>query len=282
MLELCVHASRHLRRQPAFCLVVIATLALGIGANTAIFSLVYGLLLRPFPFHDPEQLVRLQTQSTRAGQAGVDISIPDLYDYRAANRAFTDIGIVAERSLDLIDGNAQSVNATLTTPGAFHALGVTPLLGRTFLEEEDRTGGDVYKAVLSYELWQARFEIWTGMLAQVAQDDERAIALGRAGLARARRSGDVRSMVPAAMLLDHADTSTRGPAGSPAKGSSSAARFRLAWVLSDLATLRIAFRTPNPAGERWNSLHILPRPATPAPPFPAPTMSPCKELHCQR
>jgi putative ABC transport system permease protein len=72
------HASRHFRRRPGFCLVVIATLALGIGANTAIFSLVYGLLLRPFPFHDPQQLVRLQTLSTRAGQAGVDISIPDL------------------------------------------------------------------------------------------------------------------------------------------------------------------------------------------------------------
>ena len=67
-------ALRALARRPAFSAVVVLTLALGIGANTAIFSLVYGLLLRPFPFHDPQQLVRLQTMSTRSGQAGVDIS----------------------------------------------------------------------------------------------------------------------------------------------------------------------------------------------------------------
>jgi putative ABC transport system permease protein len=153
-----LHAWRHLRRKPSFCAVVVATLALGIGANTAIFSLVYGLLLRPFPYKDPSQLVRLRTLSTRRGQAGVDISIPDLYDYRGANRTFADMGIFAERNIDVLDGNAaQSVNVALTTPGAFNALGVTPFMGRTFVEQEDRSGGDVYKAVLSYELWQARY-----------------------------------------------------------------------------------------------------------------------------
>ena len=149
---------RHLCRKPSFCIVVVATLALGIGVNTAIFSLTYGLLLRPFPYTNPDQLVRLRTDSTRSGQAGVDISIPDLVDYRAGNRTFVDMGIFAERNIDLVDGtSAQSVNVALTTPGAFKALGVSPIVGRTFLEDEDRPGGDVYKAVLSYELWQARY-----------------------------------------------------------------------------------------------------------------------------
>jgi putative ABC transport system permease protein len=149
---------RHLCRKPSFCIVVVATLALGIGVNTAIFSLTYGLLLRPFPYTNPDQLVRLRTDSTRSGQARVDISIPDLVDYRAGNHTFVDMGIFAERNIDLVDGtSAQSVNVALTTPGAFKALGVSPIVGRTFLEDEDRPGGDVYKAVLSYELWQARY-----------------------------------------------------------------------------------------------------------------------------
>jgi putative ABC transport system permease protein len=66
-----LHSWRHLRRKPSFCIVVIATTALGIGVNTAIFSLTYGLLLRPFPYASPDQLVRLRTDSTRPGQAGV-------------------------------------------------------------------------------------------------------------------------------------------------------------------------------------------------------------------
>ena len=153
-----LHSWRHLRRKPSFCIVVIATLALGIGVNTAIFSLTYGLLLRPFPYTSPDQLVRLRTDSTRPGQPAVDISVPDLYDYRAANRTFVDMGIFAPRNIDLVDGTAsQSVNVALTTPGAFNALAVEPLVGRTFLDDEDRLGGDIYKTVLSYELWQARY-----------------------------------------------------------------------------------------------------------------------------
>jgi predicted permease len=152
------HAVRIFASKPGFAIVVVLTLTLGIGANTAIFSLIYALLLRPFPYKDPSRLVRLQSASTRAGQAGVDVSIPDLEDYRRANRAFDDIGIFAPRILDVVDGRvAEAVNVALTTPGAFNALGVSAQLGRTFEEQEDRPGGDVYKAVLSYDLWQSRY-----------------------------------------------------------------------------------------------------------------------------
>jgi predicted permease len=149
---------RHLRRRPWAALVVTITLALAIGANTAIFTLVYGFLLRPFPFDDSDRLVRLRSIATGAGQAGTDMSVPDLQDYRATARTFVDIGILAERTLDLVDeGVAQSVDVAVSTPGALHALGVTPFLGRTFLEEEDRPGSAGDKAILSYELWQSRY-----------------------------------------------------------------------------------------------------------------------------
>lgn len=149
---------RHLRRRPWASLVVMTTLALAIGANTTIFTLVYGFLLRPFPFDDSDRLVRLQSISFGVGQAGVDVSVPDLEDYRAAAQVFDDIGVMAERTLDLIDaGNAQSVDVAVTTPGALRALGVTPMLGRTFLDEEDRPGTDGDKAILSYDLWMGRY-----------------------------------------------------------------------------------------------------------------------------
>jgi putative ABC transport system permease protein len=161
------HSWRHLRRRPWASLVVIITLALTIGANTAIFTLVYAFLLRPFPFDDSERLVRLRSLGTGAGQAGADVSIPDLHDYRAAARSFVDMGLIAERTVDLIDGGAaQSIEAALTTPGALKALGVAPLLGRTFLEDEDRAGGDVEKAILSYDVWQSRYGADPNILGQ--------------------------------------------------------------------------------------------------------------------
>jgi predicted permease len=149
---------RTLRRQPGFSIVVVLTLALGIGATTAIFSLVWAMLLRPFPYADPAQLVRLRTTTRQSGAAVREVSLPDLDDFRARNHTFVDLGGYIERYVDLLgDGAAESASAARVTPGFFAALGVPPLLGRTFLPDEDRPGGDVHKAVLSYGLWQRRF-----------------------------------------------------------------------------------------------------------------------------
>lgn len=153
-----LHSWRHLQRRPWASLVVIITLALAIGANTAIFTLVHAFLLRPFPFEDAERLVRLRSVATGVGQAGAELSIPDIEDYRAAARTFVDMGLVAERTVDLVDGGAaESIEVAIVTPGALNALAVKPMLGRTFLEEEDRPGGDVDKVILSHDLWQRRY-----------------------------------------------------------------------------------------------------------------------------
>ena len=81
---------RTLRRQPGFTVVVVLTLALGIGATTAIFSLVWAMLLRPFPYADPGQLVRLRTTTRQSGAAVREASLPDLDDFRARNHTFVD------------------------------------------------------------------------------------------------------------------------------------------------------------------------------------------------
>jgi putative ABC transport system permease protein len=153
-------AIRQIRAKPLFALVVIATLALGIGATTAIFSLVYAMLLRPFPYADPAQLVRLRTVSRQGGAVIREFSLPDLDDYRAQTHAFVDLGVYNTAFVDVLNtsGPAEAVPVARVTPGVFTALGVPAALGRTFEASEDRPGGDVHKAVISHTFWQRHFQ----------------------------------------------------------------------------------------------------------------------------
>jgi hypothetical protein len=151
------YAARTLQKKPGFTLVVILTLALGIGANTAIFSLIYGILLRPFPYHQPEQLARVETLNTMSGRTG-GVAVGDLDDLRAQNHSFTDIG--AYMSLDAamgINGPAQLAHITWVTANLFSVLGVNPIVGRAFLPEEDREGGDSRKILLGHHIWKNHF-----------------------------------------------------------------------------------------------------------------------------
>jgi predicted permease len=152
------YALRLHRRQAVLSSVIVLTLGLGIGANTAIFGFVYALLLRPLPFPDAERLVRIQTASLRADRTTVEMSLPDLEDYRAAARAFADLGLYQSRTMDLLaDGRAYSFHVTLASPGLFSTMAVSPMMGRAFLDEENRPGADVFKAILSYALWRDHY-----------------------------------------------------------------------------------------------------------------------------
>jgi len=151
-------AVRALLARPAFSALVILTVALGVGANTTIFSLVYGILLRPFPYPDPDRLFRIETRLSKTTGATRGASVYDLADWREQNRAFTDLAgyISFDNNLEAPNG-AQAVAMTMATPALFSVLETRPFLGRTFTEEENRAGGDVFKAVLSYALWQETF-----------------------------------------------------------------------------------------------------------------------------
>jgi len=149
---------RMLLKHKGFTVVAALSLALGIGANTAIFSLIYAVLLRPFPYPEPERLVRAQYVQTRTGNTTGGLSYHDLQEWRAHNRSFTDLALYWTVESNLSGaGAAQSVLITFATPELFSALGMNPILGRSFLPEEDRYGGDVHKLLLSYEFWQQRF-----------------------------------------------------------------------------------------------------------------------------
>ena len=125
------HALRVLARRPAFTLVAILTLAVGIGANTAIFSVVNGVLLRPLPYPDPDRIVRL-SERTQTG-AVVDVSHPNFLDWRARTRSFAALAEYSGGTETVLGGrDAVFADAYAVTDGFFRVFGVEPIMGRTF------------------------------------------------------------------------------------------------------------------------------------------------------
>jgi len=132
-------------------------LALGIGANTAIFSVVNAVLLRPLPFRDPDQLVILWEDATFAGFPRNTPAPANYADWKTQNQSFVDMAATAEKSFNITgDGEPERVTAHAVTANFFPLFGVPPLLGRGFTPDEDRPGGNKV-AVLSYSLWQTRY-----------------------------------------------------------------------------------------------------------------------------
>jgi putative ABC transport system permease protein len=148
---------RQLLKKPGFAAIAMLSLALGIGANTAIFSLVDAVLLRPLPFHDPDRLVMLWEDATKIGFPRTTPA-PAIYaDWKAQNRVFEDMAALDWRSYNLTDeGEPERVEAQAVTANFFPLLGVKPELGRVFTEEEDRPGRSNV-ALISHSLWQRRF-----------------------------------------------------------------------------------------------------------------------------
>jgi putative ABC transport system permease protein len=148
---------RGLRHNPGFSAVVILTLALGIGANTAIFSVVHGVLLRDLPYAEPGRLVLVNQAAPKAGQPALGFSVPDFMDFRERNRAFSALAEYHSMWFILLGRpDPERVQTGVVSDNYFDLLGVKPLLGRTFLPGEDKQGAAAV-LVLSYEFWQRSF-----------------------------------------------------------------------------------------------------------------------------
>ncbi len=148
-------ALRQLRRTPGFALTVVLTLALGIGATTAIFSLVEGVLLRPLPFHDPSRLITLNDALEGEGLSGMQaVTSAEVGQYIRGTSSFASLGAYTGSGYELSGrGQPAQINATRLTGGVFPTLGVQPLLGRVFTPQEDTQHQQV--AVLSYNRGKA-------------------------------------------------------------------------------------------------------------------------------
>ena len=151
------YALRQLRNSRGFTVVAVAILALGIGANTTIFSALYDVLLRPLPFKDADQLVFIRKQNPQRGWTNNPISPAEILAWRDQSRAFEDVAAFSGRSCVLTGSEAAEEDPCETaSSNLFSVLGVQPLRGRTFLPDEDKPEG-AGVVILSYGLWRRRF-----------------------------------------------------------------------------------------------------------------------------
>jgi putative ABC transport system permease protein len=152
------YALRQLRKSPGFTLTAVLTLAFGIGATTAIFSIVEGVLLRPLPFPNPARLVALgdRLEGVKYGADTPGVTAPGIRIYMRDTRAFASLGGYQPSTYELSGlGDATQINAARLTASMFPVLGVSPLMGRAFTEQEDL--GSQQVALLSYQSWRSRF-----------------------------------------------------------------------------------------------------------------------------
>jgi putative ABC transport system permease protein len=163
---------RGLRRSPGFTAVAVITLALGIGANTAIFSVVNTVLLRPLPYRNPDRLVMLWQSYPQAGFDRLGASPPEYLDYRNRNQVFTGVAGYSDLSFNLT-GVAQPdrIKAARVTGNLFQVLQVPPLLGRILLPDDDRTGGPRL-AVVSHSFWKQQLHSDAGVIGRSVRLDE--------------------------------------------------------------------------------------------------------------
>jgi predicted permease len=146
---------RTLARNPGFTTVAVLTLALGIGVNTAIFSVVNGVLLRPLPYPNPDRLVQIYERSAQINQ--LSVSYPDFLDWQRMNRSFAGMAAYRGESFNFTGaGEPQQIAGAVVTANFFSVLGVTPLQGRTFTPDEDRQGASPV-AMLREGFWKRRF-----------------------------------------------------------------------------------------------------------------------------
>ena len=154
------YAFRMLRKRPGFTVIVVLTLALGIGANTTIFSAIDAVLLNPLPYKDPERLVVIWETNKRLGPEMWDrneAAIGNFLDWRSNNRIFDQLGALFDTSINLTGiGEPQRIRSCVVTTNFFQVLGVQPMLGRSFVPESE-TPGSPFTAIISHDLWQRLF-----------------------------------------------------------------------------------------------------------------------------
>lgn len=149
------HGLRILRKSPGFAIIAVLTVALGIGANTAVFSVVYGVLLEPLPYHDSARLILLNETTPRVGM--VSVSDPNFLDWRSQSTTFSQMAAVHEVAFNLSGiSQPESIGGEAVSPNFLSLLGVRPFLGRDFDVSEEKSGAAPV-VMLSYSLWQSHF-----------------------------------------------------------------------------------------------------------------------------
>jgi predicted permease len=144
---------RMLLRNPSFTIIAIVALALGSGANTAIFSIIYGVLLKPLPYRDPQRLVRVYENNPAERFQTFPLSPADFLDYRRQNRVFQDIATYVRQDEQYGGDRPERLTGVRVSHGFFRLFGAEPMLGRAFTQEEESAGGATDVAIVSHSVW---------------------------------------------------------------------------------------------------------------------------------
>jgi len=154
------YAFRMLLKRPGFTVIVVLTLALGIGANTTIFSAIDAVLINPLPYKDPERLVVIWETNKHLGPEMWDrneVAMGNFLDWRSRNQVFDQLGALFDTDMNLTGaGEPQRIKSYVVTTNFFQVLGVQPMLGRAFLPEEEKPGAP-FTVILGHDLWQRQF-----------------------------------------------------------------------------------------------------------------------------
>ena len=151
------YAVRNLIKRPSFTIIAVVTLGLGIGANTAIFSAINALLLKPLPLPEPDRVVAIWDKVPSRGVVHNEVAMANYLDWRAQSQSFEHLGLYRWWSTNLTGVDSpERIQGFLVTANFFDALGMKPLMGRNFTEEENQPGKDQV-AIITYSLWQRRF-----------------------------------------------------------------------------------------------------------------------------
>jgi predicted permease len=207
------YALRTLRKAPGFTLVALLTLGLGIGANTAMFSIVDGILLRPLPYQDPSRVIAISETTPKVGT--VSVSYLDFLDWRRDSRSFSDMAAVCGVGFNLAGiSQPQTISGEAVSPNFLSMLGVRPLMGRDFEASEAKTGAAPV-VLLSYHLWQSQFGGESGVAGRTISLDGRGFTIIGVLPADFRSTDKTDVMVPIGVwLTNRPDAATeRGERG---------------------------------------------------------------------
>ena len=201
-------AARGLIRSPGFTAIAVLTLALGIGANTAIFSVVYSVLLHPLAYADPARLISIRAAYSATGAQDIPASQPEYHDYLQGVSALQELAAVYPISINLTGlGEPQRIQASVVSDNYFRVLGVKPALGRDFTPDDDR-GQIGYVVIISHDLWRKRFGSDPGVIGKTVRlDDDPMTIIGimPPGFRHVLESGTSPMEVWAPIALDNPD-----------------------------------------------------------------------------
>ena len=164
---------RTLLKNRGFALLAILTLGLGIGANTAIFSVIYGVLLKPLPYTDSDRLVLIRQSAPLIGRADAGVSIKEYFTYRDQASEFEALVEFHQMNFDLLKrGEPDRVNTGVVSTNFFSVLGIQPILGRSFVPDDDKPGAPAV-LIVSYSYWQRKFGGDRNIVGQVFEMNDR-------------------------------------------------------------------------------------------------------------